>query len=344
MNQVTFAGFGAHIPSRRVTNADWERLVDTSDEWIQKNIGIKERSRIEEEATTASMGAAASNVALAQAGLAADAVDTIICATNSQDHLYPSTASRIQDLLGVNDATAFDVQAGCTGWIYGMKLATSLVQSGQSESTLVVGSDALSRALNYHDRSTLLFGDGSGACVVHAAGDSQGTQPTRLPEPIFFTHTEPSYAMRQATIYSEELNRMEDYRDGKDMSQVARPIPAMQGKISMKLALQNTRRAIDEVLKRARARGIDGFDVFIPHQTNIHIVRALCQHAGYDFEKIPFTLEKYGGISTAGIPTGIHEHHQAGKIKPGDLVLVCGYGAGFTTGAILFEWSIAERE
>lgn len=343
MNSVIIAGFGSYIPARRISNQDWERLVDTTDEWIRKNIGIGERSRIGVDETTADMGHAAAKIALEQAALPADRLDFVICATNSQDDNFPATASKIQDLLGVKNATAFDLQAGCTGWLYGMRLATGLLQSGQAGNVLVVGTDALSRALNFHDRSTTLFGDGSGAAVLctgpPADSPADDAQSKRLPAPLFFTHCEPSYAMRQPSIYREELNRMEDFQDGKDMSTVERPIPSMQGKVSMKLALQNTRRAMDEVLRMARERGLERFDVFVPHQTNIHIIKALCEHAGVDFADIPYTLEKYGGISTAGIPTGIYEHHRAGKIKPGDLILTCGYGAGFTTGAMLFEWS-----
>ncbi len=340
MNPVVFAGFGSYIPARRTSNQDWEALVETDDGWIRQNLGIRERSRIGPEETTTTMGAAAARVALTQAGVAADAVDFILCATNSQDDLYPSTASKIQAALGITDATAFDVQAGCTGWLYAMRLATALFQAGQAHSALVIGSDALSRALNYHDRSTMLFGDGAGAALVRRA--PAGNAPARLPAPIFFTHNEPSMAMRQPTIYQEEFNRLEDVRAGVDQSRVQRPLPHMQGKQSMKLALVNTKRAIDAVLADARAlHGIDHFDVFVPHQTNIHIIKALCEHAGVEFARIPFTLEKYGGISTAGIPTGLYEHHRAGHIKPGDLVLCCGYGAGFTTGAMLFEWTAA---
>ena len=253
--------------------------------------------------------------------------------------MYPSTASKIQDQLGAGNAAAMDVQAGCTGWLFSMSLATGLLASDQAKKVLVIGSDALSRALSFYDRSSLLFGDGSGAAILEQTEPGEGDA---LPRPLFANRTVPSLSMQQPTIIQEEKNRVEDYLDGKDMSRVERPLPHMEGKGSLKLALNETRAAIDDVLAKAEAAGIKREDIkaFVPHQTNAKVVQALCQHAGFDFESIPYTLEKYGGISTAGLPTGMYEHYRAGKIKNGDLVLSCGYGAGFTSGAMLARFEV----
>lgn len=339
---VQFTGIGSEIPKRRITNQDWEKLVDTSDAWIQKNLGIQTRSRIEAERSTTDLGVAAAKKALHNAGCAWRQIDFILCATNSQEDLFPSTASKIQAALGNTQATSMDLQAGCTGWLYGMQLACSLVQSQQAENVLVVGTEALTRSLNFYDRSASLFGDGAGAALLsHArAGSNQ-----ILEEPLFASHTTPSSAMRQPTIYSESANALENYLTKKDLSMVERPLPVMDGKASLKLALNETLSDIKAVLAKAEKMGIDPdqIDMFVPHQTNIHIIKKFCKSVGFPFEKIPYTLAKYGGISTAGIATGMFEHWQSDKIKPGDLVLAAGYGAGFTSAAMLIEWGVGTK-
>ena len=188
-----------------------------------------------------------------------------------------------------------------------------------------------------YDRGASLFGDGAGAALLSA-----GPAPAdgKLPAPLFATHTVPSPALYHPTHYTEENNAIEGYMAGEDRSTLPRPIPTMDGKGSLRLAL-GTLEDVDRVLEMAHERygiGREDINAFVPHQTNIHVIKKFCQHVGVAFEEIPYTLEQYGGISTAGIPTGLAEHHAAGKIKAGDIVLVCGYGAGFTTGAMLFRW------
>lgn len=334
---VQITGIGSYIPPRRVTNLQIEKVTDTTDAWIRENIGIIERSRIAPDETTTDMGVKSSTAALATADLEPGRLDFIICATNTQDHLYPSTASKIQGRLGAKGATTLDVQAGCTGWLFAMRLGVSLVRAEQAQSVLVLGTDALSRALNYYDRSSLLFGDGSGAAVI-----TRGEAGDFPDEPVFATITTPSLALEQGTLCTEEENALEYYIEKRDMSMARRPLPRMDGKGSLKLALTDTRAMIDQVFERAGKSGVrrSDLDMFVPHQTNVHVVKALCEHVGFPFDRIPYTLDKYGGISTAGMPTGLDEHFRAGKIKKGDLVLCAGYGAGFTSGAMLFRWNI----
>ncbi len=334
---VQFSGIGSYIPSRRVTNADIEKVTETTDAWIRENVGILERSRIDADETTADMGVKSSRIALETAAVTAKEIDFIICGTNTQDHLYPSTASKIQAKLGAVGATTMDVQAGCTGWLFSMRLGTALVRAGQAKRVLVVGTDALSRAMNYYDRSSSLFGDGSGAAVLTRAPGSE--KPN---EPLFATITTPSLALQQGTFCTEEDNAFENYAAKKDMTTTRRPAPRMDGKGSLKLALTDTRAMIDLVFAKAESLGVErsSLNMFVPHQTNVHVVKALCAHVGFAFDQIPYTLDKYGGISTAGMPTGLYEHYRAGKIKKGDLVLCAGYGAGFTSGAMLFRWNV----
>ena len=337
MGHASFRGIGSFVPSRRITNAHWEQLADTTDAWIRENTGIGERSRVDPGMTTVDMGVRAAEVALASSGISATDLDRVICATNTQGFLYPSTASQIQDRIGATSAAAMDLQAGCTGWLYGFYLATGLLEAERSGPILLVGTDALTLALSMYDRSSLLFGDGAGAAVL-----LPGPPAERLPRPLFSLRTAPSMAMQQPTILDESRNRFEDYLEKKDMSHVSRPSPSMDGKASLRLALNETRACLDDVLTQAEALGIGraDVDVFVPHQTNAKVVNALAAHVGFPQGKIPHILEKYGGISTAGIPTALFEHHRAGLIHTGDLVLCCGYGAGFTAAAVLFAWGV----
>ncbi|MCR9143185.1 MAG: ketoacyl-ACP synthase III [bacterium] len=349
MYPVLFAGFGSEIPPRQLTNAEVESFTDSSAAWIEANVGIKTRSRIGATQTLSDLGAAAGAKALTMAGVQAAQIDFILCATNSQDDIFPSTASKIQKALGADGATAMDLQAGCTGWLYGMRLGTALVQSGQARRVLVVGVESLIRSLYLYDRNSALFGDAAGATLITTAAcenDHQTQDQSRESfAPIFSTHTTPSFALHHPAIHREELNRVEDYVAGKNMDQVTRPKPVMDGRASMKLALTSVTHAIDDVFAQAQQFGIGPKDlqVFMPHQTNIHIIKKFCEYLDYPFEDVPLILDKYGCVSTASIPTGLFEHHAAARIRPGDLVLCAGYGAGWTAGALLFRWDIAAK-
>jgi 3-oxoacyl-[acyl-carrier-protein] synthase-3 len=333
-NAVRLAGVGSFIPARRITNRHWEELTSTTDEWIQKNVGIIERSRIGADQTTADMGAAASLEALAMAGVEPAELDQILCATNSQDDLWPSTASKIQEKIGAVRATSMDLQAGCSGWVFAMRQAQAMLLTGEAEKVLVVGSDALSRFLNYYDRDNLLFGDGSGACVLTKAADR------RLPRILFETGTVPSRALSLETIYTESQNAMEFYLERRDMSTAKRPRPFMDGRLSLKLALTKCKESMEGVLALAKKHGIEKSDIahYVPHQTNIHVLKALADFLGFPMEKIHVILTKYGGISTASIPAALSEMNRANKLRPGDLILSSVYGAGFTHGAMIYEW------
>lgn len=341
MQTNVITGISSYVPARKITNQDWENLIDTSAEWIEKNTGIRERSRAGLEETTVDMAEKSSRQSLEKAGLIPADLDFIICGTNSQEYLYPSTASQIQEKLEASNASSLDVQSGCPGWLYGMRLAVSLVKSGEADAILVVGSDALSRFINFYDRSGIIFGDGAGSALVCSETKQKNKQPERLKSPIFHTGTVPSLCMQQPTIYREELNRMEDYILKKDMTTVERPKPFMDGKMALKLALTRTMEAAENVIEKAKAMGIekDDIKIFIPHQTNVHIMQAFCDKLGYSFADLPLIVDTHGGISTACLPTAMSKHAGEGKIQTGDLVLACTYGAGFSYGAMLFEWT-----
>ncbi len=351
MIHARIAGIGAEIPPRRLSNEEWERMTDTSAEWLEKNVGIRTRSRIGEDQSLADLGSAAARRALDMAGLDAADLDYILCATNSQDDIFPSTASKIQQALGAESATSSDLQAGCTGWLYAMQLGCALVRGGEARRVLVIGVESLIRSLYLYDRDSALFGDGAGAAVITAEdADAFSARANghaqEVSMPIFATNTVPSFALHHPTYHHEEHNAVELYLEGRDMAQAPRARPKMDGKASMKLAINGTLDVVTRLFQTAQERyGLsrEDVDVFMPHQTNVHLVKKMCETLGYNFEDIPFILDKYGCISTAAMPTGLWEHMQAGKLKRGDLVLCAGYGAGWTCGAMLFRWDPAQN-
>ena len=330
--QAEIRSLGRAIPARRITNKEWEDLTGAAPEWIISNTGIETRARIGAEESTVDLGLKAAREALGDFDAAA--LDFVLVATNSQPYLFPSTASLLQKELGAVRATSMDLQAGCTGWLYGLRLATSLIESGQAQSVLVVGTEALTRFLNYHDRNGVLFGDGAGAALV-----LPGHGGSRLPSPLFATRTRPSLCMQLPSIYQEHLNAMEDYQAGRDMSKVDRPIPTMDGKQALKLALELFDELTGELNEALKSHGLSLRDVdrFVPHQTSTLIIQALCKRLGYPYEEVPLVLPELGGISTACLATG----SLAGPaFKKGELILYYSYGAGFTAGAALFEWTV----
>ncbi len=349
MDKVTITGIGAYIPSRRITNQDWYELAGSDDswfKWIIESSGIVERSRIEPESTIADMGVKASLKALTLTNCNnPESIDLIICATSTPDAVLPSTASKIQSKLSAVNATSFDINASCAGWLFGMRTAVAMIQSKQAEKVLVVGTEAHSRIVNFYDRTNIIFGDAAGAAILERGHtkkrSNQKLQKKDLTSPIFSTGTIPSLSIQLPTIFREQYNSMEEYIAHNDMGQIERPLPEINGKVVRQLAFQS-KKSMDRVMKMAREFDITigDIDMFVPHQTTISMVQDFCDHISYPFEKIPYTLDKYGSIGSASIPVSISEHFVNGKIQKGDLILCHTFGAGFTYGSMLFEWGI----
>ena len=319
-------GVGAYIPERRITNHENAEIIDTSDEWIQQNIGVKTRSLIAPGETIADMGTRAAAEALERSS--PNRVGLVICATNSPDTLYPATACLIAKNLNLGPIPAFDLQAGCTGFLYALAQAKAVVEtSGQS--VLVVGSDALSTGFNWHDRNAVLFGDGAGAVVL-----SPSDQPGILALEI---GAEYSDGITLKTPLDSALSSPLNYLAGEHERRAGDWYTKMNGRAIMKLSLTHVPKAMDTVLQRSGLNAAE-IDHFLPHQTNRHVIQKLCDHIGFDALKIPDVLSQYGSLSTAVIPVSLHMALAGGKILSGDTILATAYGAGFTFGAITLRW------
>jgi 3-oxoacyl-[acyl-carrier-protein] synthase-3 len=321
-----FAGLGAYTPARVLTNHDLEQMLETSDTWIRERTGIGERRIAERDETTAKMAAEASRKALEEAGLGADDIDTIVVATATPDRLLPSTACDLQALIGATRATAFDVAAACSGWVYGLVVAEGLLASGSAERALVVGAEKLSAITDWTDRSTaVLFGDAAGAAVL-TRGDgtrgilasylqTDGTLAELLWRPGGGTICPPSEQMIQDRSYYIK----------------------MAGREVFKNAVRSMADAAGKALQRAGLSG-EQVDLLIPHQANIRIIEATANHAHIPMDRVFVNVDRFGNTSSASIPLAIDEARRAGRLKPGMVVLLVTFGAGFTWGSLVLKW------
>lgn len=316
-------GVGAALPTNVMTNADISKIVDTSDDWITERSGIRSRHIANESETTASLGTAAAKQALVRSGIDAGDIDLIICATATPDRTFPATAVRIQKDLGVRRGSAFDVQAVCSGFVYGVTIANSFLTSGQAKRAIVVGSETFSRILDWTDRSTcVLFGDGAGAIVLEAitqpgARDDQGILATRL---------------RSDGRYEDLL-----YVDGGPSSSKSVGHLRMNGREVFRHAVQKISSVIEETLVEAGYSASE-IDLFVPHQANKRILDGVARKLKVPPEKVVITLDRHGNTSAASIPLALNHAYEEHRIKPGNLVLLEAMGGGFTWGAVLMRW------
>ena len=309
-------GTGSYLPPRIVTNDEFAKRLDTSDAWIRERTGISERRIADESQASSDLALEASRAALSAAQLAPGDIDLIIVATSTPDYVFPSTACLLQAKLGIRNSPAFDVQAVCSGFVYALATADRFIRSGMNRRALVVGTEVFSRIMDWNDRATcVLFGDGAGA-VVLAAGDKPGIHASVL-------HADGSYA----DILSVPGNVCGGRITGS-------PYLQMQGNQVFKLAV----RVLDEVARetlKAADMVIADVDWLIPHQANVRILEATARKLGLPRERVVVTVDKHGNTSAASIPLALDEYVRAGKIRPGQRVLMEGVGGGFTWGAAL---------
>jgi 3-oxoacyl-[acyl-carrier-protein] synthase III len=319
-------GTGAELPSKVLTNHDLEKMVDTSDEWITVRTGIKERRILEEGKGNADMALDAAKRALDDAGIVAADLDAIIMATVTADYLMPSSACVLEDKLGARGAFSFDVGAACSGFLNALSVADCFIRTGKIRTALVVGSDALSRLLNWQDRGTcILFGDGAGAVVLGASQNGNGILSTKL-------RTDGSYAktlyvpaggsLRPAT--PETVRRHEH-------------TITMNGKEVFKIAVRSMEEISRQALEEAGVT-VDQISLVIPHQANKRIIVALAERLGVPMDKVVVNVDRYGNTSAASIPVALDEARRAGRILPGDIVLFNAFGAGFAWGAAVAKF------
>lgn len=323
---VRISGTGRYTPAKVLTNADFERMIDTSDQWIVERTGIRERRIAGPDESVAYMSKVASMQALAAAGLEPSDVDAIIVATASPDRLLPSAACDLQALLGARNAAAFDVAAACSGFIYGLSVAEGMIASGGARNVLVIGAEKLSTITDYTDRTTcILFGDGAGAAVVQPANaDGRGVLSWYLKSDGTLAELLYRPGGGACRPLSEEVLRERSY------------FIKMAGREVFKSAVLSMADACDQALTRAGLRGED-IDLLIPHQANIRIIEATAKHAGIPMDKVYVNIDRYGNTSAASIPIAFDECLRDGRIGEGAIVLMVAFGGGFTWGSLVLR-------
>lgn len=324
---VEVSGLGAYAPEQVVTNHDFAQRLETSDQWIVERTGIRERRFARPDETVASMAVPAANKALARAGVTIDQVSHLVVGTATPDRLLPSTACHLQALLGATNASAFDIAAACSGFIYGLTIAEGLIVAGQGDHVLVVGGEKLTHITDQADRSTaILFGDGVGAAVVSKAkGDGRGMLSTfikadgRLAELLYI----PAGGVMKP--FNQQVLDEKTY------------LMRMAGREVFKHAVLTMAEACDEAIRRAGVKAED-IDLLIPHQANIRIIEATAKHAGMPLDKVMVTVDRYGNTSAASIPMALSDAEASGRLKKGMTVLLVAFGAGFTWGSAVIKW------
>jgi 3-oxoacyl-[acyl-carrier-protein] synthase III len=320
VRRAVIAGSGSALPLRVMTNADMSKVVDTSDEWIVERTGIKARHIANDSETTRTLGTEAARRALASAGLAAADVDLIICATSTPDQTFPATATLIQADLGITRGAAFDVQAVCSGFVYGLSVADAMVKAHQAECVLVIGSETFSRILDWTDRTTcVLFGDGAGAVVLKA-------------ETVADTSADPGILVTR--IRSDGRYHDKLYVDGGPSTTKTVGHLRMEGREVFKHAVVNIATVMQEAMTAAGIQPSE-VDWFVPHQANRRILEGTARKLGIREDRIVMTLDRHGNTSAASIPLAFDAAIKDGRIRKGDLVLFEAMGGGFTWGAVL---------
>jgi 3-oxoacyl-[acyl-carrier-protein] synthase-3 len=321
-------GWGKSVPPRVLTNDDLAQMVDTSDEWIRSRTGIAERHVVVDGETTSSMALQAAWQALAVAGLKPTQLELIIVATVTPDYAFPATACLVQDGLGATRAAAFDLSAGCTGFIYGLSVAANLISSGAYENALVIGAETLSRIIDWSDRATcVLFGDGAGAVVLQANGADGGVLSTILGSDgsggdLLCLPAGGSIAPTSHVTVDEGLHYLK-----------------MDGRQVYRFAVRAMPTATRQVLERA-GLALSDVKLVIPHQANQRIIEASTRSLGLGSGAVYSNLDRYGNTSAASIPIALCEAAEEGRIAQNDLVVCVGFGAGLTWGAAAVRWSV----
>jgi 3-oxoacyl-[acyl-carrier-protein] synthase-3 len=316
-------GTGMAVPDRVVTNADLEKIVDTTDEWIRTRSGIRERRMCEEGQNTADMAALAARRALESAGVDPLDVDVLILSTATPDHLLPSTACETQARIGAHRAAAFDISAACAGWLYGLTIAHGLIRSGSHRHVLVVGAEKMSAIIDYSDRATcVLFGDGAGAALV--GGDGSGLLASHIQTDGRFAQLlwRPAGGAALPSTPETQAQRLEYVKqEGREVFKRA------------VLAMEESSRA---VLART-GLGIADVDLVIPHQANIRIIESLAKRLDVPSERVFINIDRYGNTSSASIPIALDEAVRQGRVGRGDTILMTAFGGGLAWGSILLR-------
>jgi 3-oxoacyl-[acyl-carrier-protein] synthase-3 len=318
--RIGITGLGAHVPGRVYTNKDLEQYVDTSDEWILERTGIRERRFAEKHEALTDIAAPAAVAALADAGVDAASIDLIVVATVTPDMMFPTSSALLADSLGMPDAAAYDLLAGCTGFMYALAQAYGMVSSGLSKRALVVGGDVLSKILDWTDRSTLvLFGDGAGAVVV---------EPVESGGFLGFELGADGGGGDNLWLPGSGSRHFDD----------ADKLVKMNGREVFKFATRVMVSSAEKVLEECELT-VEDVDVYVPHQANKRIIDHAARKLGIPEEKVVVNVDKYGNTSSGSIPLALADAAADGRLREGELVLMTGMGAGLTWGSALIEWT-----
>lgn len=317
MTYSRIAGTGSFLPQKILTNADLERMVETTDEWIVSRTGIKQRHIAADDEFTSDLAYHAAMRAIAAAGISAGQIDLIIVATTTPDHVFPSTACLLQDKLGIGGCPAFDIQAVCSGFVYGLATADQFIKSGAAKCALVVGAETMSRITDWSDRNNcILWGDGAGAVIV-TASEEPGIISSHL-------HADGSYA--HLLNVSSGVSRKE-----------GSPTIYMEGNAVFKVAVNTLDAIVDETLG---ANGMEQahVDWLVPHQANIRIIQATAKKLGMSMDRVVVTVDRHGNTSAASIPLALDVAVRDGRIQRGETLLMEAFGGGFTWGSVLLTY------
>ena len=329
MTYAAFRSIGAYIPPKVMTNKDFEKIIDTTDEWITKRTGIKERRISEENEASSDLGAKAAEIAIQRAGISKEEVDLLICATVTPDYLcMPSTACLIASKLSLPNLMAFDISAACTGFVYALSIAKAFIESGMKKNVLIVGAETYTSILDYTDRGTcFIFGDGAGAAVISATDN--------ITEAIVDVNcsSDGNYDDLIKTPGGGSKHPCSQEVLDNKMACIQ-----MKGNETFKLAVKTLTSDVKVMLEKHKLSN-ESIDHFIPHQANLRIIKAVGEALGLSEEQTVITVDKYGNTSAASIPMAMNYAYEQGRIKAGDTVLFDAFGAGLTWGSALFPFS-----
>ena len=329
MAYAAFRSIGAYVPEKILTNEDLSTMVDTSDEWITKRTGIKERHIAAETEFTSDLGVKAAKKAIERSGIDISEIDMLVCATISPDYFcMPSTATTISAKLGIKNATAFDISAACTGFVYALSIAKAFIESGMKKNVLIVGAEKLSAITDYTDRGTcILFGDGAGAAVISATDKKE--------EAIIDVHT--GADGEYADLLMTPNGGSGSAHDALD-KEATGCFMQMKGNETFKVAVRTLTNDVKEILEE---NGIKSEEIkhFVPHQANYRIIKAVGDALKMNSEQVVLTVHKYGNTSGASIPMAINDLYESGELKAGELLLLDAFGGGLTWGSALVPFS-----
>ena len=321
------SALGTYVPPRLLTNADLEKLVETTDQWIRERTGIRERHIVDKGVATSDLGLQAAKRALAERKIAPDDLDAIIVATVTPDMLFPCSACLVQHKLGAKQVWGFDLNAACSSFVYALQVGSQFISSGAHKKVMVIGADVMSSIIDYTDRATcVIFGDGAGAVILEPADDSLGV--------IDFLHeVDGSGGCALFMPGGGSLNPSTHETVDQKMHYVHQ-----DGQAVFKFAVRKMAELCEKLLQRNGLTGKD-VNVFIPHQANRRIITATAERLGMPMEKVIIDIDRYGNTTSATIPLAMNTARQEGKLKKGDLVLLAAVGAGFTVGTTLLRWA-----